>query len=163
MEFAQEFINQHAILVVSLIKIAVLLFIVMTALAYLTWFERKVIARIQSRWGPYYVGAHGLLQPLADGLKFLFKEDFTPPMVDRLLYILAPFLALLLALTAIALIPFGPPTGPYSHFFGQPIFIIARLAHWTAGSVRDHFVGCLRRGTGGLVVQQQVRPDGRIA
>jgi NADH-quinone oxidoreductase subunit H len=124
-EFAQEFINQHAILVVSLIKIAVLLFVVMTALAYLTWFERKVIARIQSRWGPYYVGAHGLLQPLADGLKFLFKEDFTPPMVDRLLYILAPFLALSLALTAIALIPFGPPTGPYSHLFGQPIFIIA--------------------------------------
>ena len=125
MEFAQEFINQHAILVVSVIKIAVLLFVVMTALAYLTWFERKVIARIQSRWGPYYVGAHGLLQPLADGLKFLFKEDFTPPTVDRLLYILAPFLALSLALTAIALIPFGPPTGPYSHLFGQPLFIIA--------------------------------------
>jgi len=54
--------------VVSLVKIAVLLFIVMTALAYLTWFERKVVARIQSRWGTYYVGAHGLLQPLADGV-----------------------------------------------------------------------------------------------
>jgi len=121
-EFAQEFINQHAVLVVSLIKIAVLLFVVMTALAYLTWFERKVIARIQSRWGPYYVGAHGLLQPLADGLKFLFKEDFTPPMVDRVLYILAPFLALSLALTAIALIPFGPPTVT---LLGQQIFIVA--------------------------------------
>ena len=122
MEFAQEFINQHAVLVVSLIKIAVLLFVVMTALAYLTWFERKVIARIQSRWGPYYVGAHGLLQPLADGLKFLFKEDYTPPMVDRVLYILAPFLALSLALTAIALIPFGPPTVT---LLGQQIFIVA--------------------------------------
>src|SRR5271156_5586292 len=94
----------------------------MTALAYLTWFERKIIARIQSRWGPYYVGAHGLLQPLADGLKFLFKEDFTPPMVDRVLYILAPFLALSLALTAIALIPFGPPTVT---LLGQQIFIVA--------------------------------------
>jgi NADH-quinone oxidoreductase subunit H len=113
--------------VVSLIKILVLLFVVMTALAYLTWFERKIIARIQSRWGPYYVGAHGLLQPLADGLKFLFKEDFTPPMVDRLLYILAPFLALMLALTAIALIPFGPLTGPHSHLLGQPIFIVANV------------------------------------
>ncbi len=71
--------RQHPVLVVSLVKIAVLLFVVMTALAYLTWFERKVVARIQSRWGPYYVGAHGLLQPLADGLKFLFKEDLTPP------------------------------------------------------------------------------------
>ena len=78
-----EFISQHPVLVVSIVKIAVLLFIVMTALAYLTWFERKVVAHIQSRWGPYYVGAHGLLQPLADGLKFLFKEDVTPPVVGQ--------------------------------------------------------------------------------
>ena len=75
----EEFAAQHPILVVSLVKIAVLLFVVMTALAYLTWFERKVVAHIQSRWGPYYVGPHGLLQPLADGVKFLFKEDVTPP------------------------------------------------------------------------------------
>ncbi len=72
-----SFISQHPVLVVSVVKIAVLLFIVMTALAYLTWLERKVIAHIQSRWGPYNVGAHGLLQPLADGIKFLFKEDVT--------------------------------------------------------------------------------------
>jgi len=103
------FISQHPVLVASIIKIAVLLFIVMTALAYLTWMERKIIAHIQSRWGPYYVGAHGLLQPLADGLKFLFKEDITPPVADRLVYTLAPFLALSVGLTAIALIPFGPP------------------------------------------------------
>jgi NADH-quinone oxidoreductase subunit H len=103
------FITQHPVLVASVIKIAVLLFIVMTALAYLTWAERKIIAHIQSRWGPYFVGAHGLLQPLADGLKFLFKEDITPPVTDRLVYTLAPFLALSLSLTAIALIPFGPP------------------------------------------------------
>ena len=57
---------------------AVLLFVVMTVTAYLTWFERKVVAHIQSRWGPYRVGPHGLLQPLADGVKFLFKEDPTP-------------------------------------------------------------------------------------
>ena len=105
-----EFISQHPVLVVSLVKIAVLLFIVMTALAYLTWFERKVVAHIQSRWGPYCVGAHGLLQPLADGLKFLFKEDITPPIADKFVYMLAPFLALALGLSAIALIPFGPPT-----------------------------------------------------
>ena len=119
-----EFINQHPVLVVSIAKIAVLLFIVMTALAYLTWFERKVVARIQSRWGPYYVGAHGLLQPLADGLKFLFKEDVTPPASDKLVYILAPFLALSLALTAIALIPFGPPN---VQVLGQSVFIVSNL------------------------------------
>ena len=118
------FITQHPVLVVSLVKIAVLLFIVMTALAYLTWLERKVIARIQSRWGPYNVGAHGLLQPLADGLKFLFKEDMTPPTSDRLVYLLAPFLALSLALTAIALIPFGPPS---VRVLGQSIFVVSDI------------------------------------
>jgi NADH-quinone oxidoreductase subunit H len=111
--------------VASLVKIAVLLFIVMTALAYLTWFERKVVARIQSRWGPYYVGAHGLLQPLADGLKFLFKEDVTPPASDRFLYLLAPFLALSLALTAIALIPFGPPSVRFPN--GQSVFVVSDI------------------------------------
>jgi NADH-quinone oxidoreductase subunit H len=120
-----EFISQHPVLVASLVKIAVLLFIVMTALAYLSWIERKVIAHIQSRWGPYYVGAHGLLQPLADGIKFLFKEDVTPPTSDRLVYILAPFLALSLALTTIALIPFGPPDKVFPN--GQEIFIVSDL------------------------------------
>lgn len=119
-----EFITQHPVLVVSLVKIAVLLFVVMTALAYLTWFERKVVAHIQSRWGPYYVGAHGLLQPLADGVKFLFKEDLTPPASDRLIFTLAPILAFALALTAIALIPFGPPSVTV---LGQPVFIISDL------------------------------------
>jgi NADH-quinone oxidoreductase subunit H len=105
-----EFIAQHPILVVSLVKIVILLAILMTILAYLSWFERKIIAHIQSRWGPYCVGAHGLLQPLADGVKFLFKEDLTPPTSDKLLYALAPFLALSLAMTTLALIPFGPAT-----------------------------------------------------
>jgi NADH-quinone oxidoreductase subunit H len=105
-----EFVAQHPILVVSLIKIVVLVFLLMTTLAYVTWFERKVVARIQARIGPLYVGAHGLLQPLADGIKFLFKEDVTPPAADRFVYVLAPFIALSLALTTIALIPFGPAT-----------------------------------------------------
>jgi NADH-quinone oxidoreductase subunit H len=120
-----DFITHHAILVVSLVKIALLLFIVLTALAYLTWFERKLIAHIQSRWGPVEVGAHGLLQPLADGLKFLFKEDLTPPGADKFLYILAPFLALALGLTTIALIPFGPPD---IQVLGQSVFVVANVS-----------------------------------
>jgi NADH-quinone oxidoreductase subunit H len=103
-----EFAAQHPLLVVALPKIVVLLFITLTALAYLTWFERKVVAHIQSRWGPYRVGPHGLLQPLADGVKFLFKEDVTPAGADKFAYFLAPFLALSLAITSIAVIPFGP-------------------------------------------------------
>ncbi len=120
-----EFISQHPVLVASVVKIAVLLFVVMTALAYLTWFERKIVAHIQSRWGPYFVGAHGLLQPLADGLKFLFKEDVTPPASDRLIYTLAPFFAFSAALTAIGLIPFGPPTVRFPN--GQPAFIVSNI------------------------------------
>lgn len=95
-------------LVVSLIKVVVFVFLILTGVAYLTWFERKVVGHIQSRVGPLRVGPHGLLQPLADGLKFLFKEDPTPGGVDRFVYFLAPFLALALALSALALIPFGP-------------------------------------------------------
>jgi NADH-quinone oxidoreductase subunit H len=101
-------IAQHPLFFVSLVKVIALLLLLMTALAYLTWLERKVVAHIQSRWGPYRAGPHGLLQPLADGLKFLFKEDVTPGGVDRFVYYLAPFLSLSLALTSIALIPFGP-------------------------------------------------------
>jgi NADH-quinone oxidoreductase subunit H len=123
-----EFISQHPVLVAAVVKIAVLLFIVMTALAYLTWLERKAIAHIQSRWGPYNVGAHGLLQPLADGIKFLFKEDVTPPIADKFVYTLAPFLALALGLSAIALIPFGPISGPGSvPLFGQPAWAVTDI------------------------------------
>ena len=103
-----DFLAQHTFLVVSLIKVAVLMFLLLTALAYLTWLERKVVAHIQSRWGPYRAGPHGLLQPLADGLKFLFKEGVTPEGADKFVYYLAPFLTMSLAMTAIALIPFGP-------------------------------------------------------
>ena len=103
-----SFLAQHAEILITLVKIGLLLFIVLTVNAYLTWFERKVVAHIQSRWGPHRVGPHGLLQPLADGLKFLFKEDPTPARADKFVYFLAPLLALALALTSIAVIPFGP-------------------------------------------------------
>jgi NADH-quinone oxidoreductase subunit H len=105
-----EFTAQHPIVVVALVKIVVLLFLLLTALAYLVWFERKISAHIQSRRGPYRVGPHGLLQPLADGLKFLLKEDATPAGADRFAYFLAPFLTMALAISAIAVIPFGPGT-----------------------------------------------------
>ena len=93
---------------VSLIKTAVVAAALMTSLAYLQWIERKVLAHIQLRMGPYRVGPHGLLQPLADVIKLLTKEDLIPAHVNKALYLLAPFLGVAVALTAIAVIPFGP-------------------------------------------------------
>jgi len=114
------FLTQNAFWILTIIKVVLLLFVVLTVNAYLTWFERKMVAHIQSRWGPHRVGPHGLLQPLADGAKFLLKEDPTPAGVDKFVYFLAPLLALALALTALAVIPFGPDPLPF-RFFGQPI------------------------------------------
>ena len=105
-----EFLANHSLLATSVVKTVVFLFMILTALAYLTWFERKVVAHIQSRWGPYRAGPHGLLQPLADGLKFIMKEDPLPAGADRFVYFLAPLLAMAVALTALGLIPFGPST-----------------------------------------------------
>ena len=108
-----DFLNSHADLIITLVKIALLVFIVLTVNAYLTWFERKLVAHIQSRWGPHRVGPHGLLQPLADGAKFLFKEDPTPAGVDKFVYYLAPLLAFGLSSTSLAVIPFGPNPLPF--------------------------------------------------
>jgi len=96
-----------AFIVVSLIKIVIALFVLLTAVAYTVWLERKVVGHMQNRWGPSRVGPFGLLQPLADGLKFIFKEDLTPPHVYKRLYIAAPMMALIFALTSIAVIPVG--------------------------------------------------------
>ncbi|MGA2858823.1 MAG: NADH-quinone oxidoreductase subunit NuoH [Candidatus Sulfotelmatobacter sp.] len=100
----------------SVIKSAVALVVLLTAVAYTVWLERKVVGHIQNRWGPTRVGPFGLLQPLADGLKLLVKEDLTPPHVYKPLYIAAPLIAIIFALTSIAVIPFGNPItiGGYS-------------------------------------------------
>src|SRR5689334_14592592 len=93
-------------LILSIIKAAVVAFVLLTALAYLQWLERKVLAHIQLRVGPRRVGPHGLLQPLADVIKLITKEDMMPSHVNREFWFLAPFIAVLFALIAIAVIPF---------------------------------------------------------
>src|SRR5436190_19846273 len=95
-------------IVISLVKAAVVFAVLMTTLAYLQWVERKVIAHIQVRPGPYRVGPHGLLQPLADVIKLLTKEDLIPPYVNKPLYLAAPFLAITMALLSISVVPVGP-------------------------------------------------------
>jgi NADH-quinone oxidoreductase subunit H len=94
-------------IIVAVIKIVLVVFIMLTGVAYTTLLERKVVARIQNRWGPTRVGPFGLLQPLADGVKFILKEDLVPTSVHKGLYILAPMLALAMSLISIAIIPFG--------------------------------------------------------
>jgi len=94
-------------IIVSVVKSLVLLIILLTAVAYTVWLERKVVGHMQNRWGPTRVGPFGLLQPAADGIKFLFKEDLTPPHVYKPLFIAAPLIAVIMALTSIAVIPFG--------------------------------------------------------
>ena len=98
-----------------MIKAAGLAAVLMTTLAYLQWVERKVIAHIQVRMGPSRVGPHGLLQPLADVIKLLTKEDLLPPYVNKFFYLLAPFLAVTMALLSISVIPFGPEVTIFGH------------------------------------------------
>jgi NADH-quinone oxidoreductase subunit H len=95
-------------LVVDVIRSLVWIFALMTAMAYMTLFERRVIGALQLRIGPNRVGPNGFLQPLADALKLFFKEDVRPAHADALLYPLAPAIALVAALATFAVIPVGP-------------------------------------------------------
>ena len=92
----------------SLLKTAIVVGIFMHVLAYLQWIERKVIAHVQLRVGPRRVGPHGLLQPLADVIKLVTKEDILPSHVNKVFYFMAPFIAVTFALISISIIPFGP-------------------------------------------------------
>ncbi len=107
----------------SVLKIAVVLVITLTAVAYTVLLERKVIGRMQNRWGPSRTGPFGLLQPLADGIKLFLKEDLTPLLVERPLFLAAPVIALSCALISISVVPFGALTT----FHGVDLFEIANV------------------------------------
>jgi NADH-quinone oxidoreductase subunit H len=107
----------------TVLKIVVVLVITLTAVAYTVLLERKVIGRMQNRWGPSRVGPFGLLQPLADGIKLFLKEDLTPLLVEKPLFLIAPVIALGCALTSIAVVPFGTLTT----FHGVDLFEIANV------------------------------------
>jgi NADH-quinone oxidoreductase subunit H len=107
-------------LVLMVAKIAVVFGLMLLSVTYLTWLERKILSDIQVRLGPMRVGPHGLLQPIADGIKLLFKEEIVPQAADRTLYLLAPVLALIPAFISFAVIPFGDRI----RLFGQSIDLV---------------------------------------
>ena len=112
-----EKIMDYAFLFSSLIKIAALLAVVLGIMNYAVYAERRISALIQDRLGPNRVGPAGLFQPIADAAKFLLKEDFTPAHVNTFYYWLAPCLAMIPAITTLAVVPFG------STLFGVPMVI----------------------------------------
>ncbi len=108
-------------IVLSLVKVLVVVVVLLVCVAYTVLLERKLVGRIQNRWGPSRVGPFGLLQPLADGAKLFLKEDIIPTGVYRPLYILAPIIALACALLSISVVPFGESR----YFKGVDLFQIA--------------------------------------
>lgn len=103
----------------SVLKVVVVTVVMLMSVAYTVLLERKLVGRIQNRWGPTRVGPFGLLQPLVDGAKLFLKEDLIPTAVYRPLYLIAPIIALGCALISIAVVPFGEPgIGPQGlHLF----------------------------------------------
>jgi NADH-quinone oxidoreductase subunit H len=108
---------------ITVLKTVVVLVITLTAVAYTVLLERKVIGRMQNRWGPSRTGPFGILQPLADGIKLFLKEDLTPLLVEKPLFLAAPAIALTCALISISVVPFGAVT----RIHGVDIFEEANL------------------------------------
>ncbi len=105
------------VLVFSLIvvKMAVVIWVLLFLPIPLTWMERKIAGHIQQRLGPMRVGWHGLLQPVADGIKLLTKEDHIPTDADRFLFTLAPIIALIPPFAVFVVIPFGDNVTIFGH------------------------------------------------
>ncbi len=102
---------------IAAVKSAILVGLLLTACAYMTLLERRLLGKFQLRLGPNRVGPFGLLQPLADGIKLIFKENFAPARVDLVVYWLAPAISMVTALFVYAVIPFGPEVT----IFGQRV------------------------------------------
>ena len=98
----------------SLINIFALLAVFLTLFAFMSVLERKILGRIQNRYGPNRVGPFGLLQPVADGIKMLIKEDIVPVRADKLLHFLAPILIAAAAILALGIIPYGRNMTPFT-------------------------------------------------
>ena len=103
-----QFLSTHY-LILATVKIVIVFAVLSGIVAYLVLMERKVLAFMQARLGPMRVGPWGLLQPIADGLKLLLKEDIVPAGADKIIFLLAPVISIIAAFTVFAVVPFGPP------------------------------------------------------
>ncbi len=135
-----------------LIQILIVLFIVLTIVAYLVYVERKVSAFMQARLGPMRVGPWGLLQPAADGLKLLLKEDIIPLKADKLVFSIAPIISVIAALVVLAVIPWGAAWATIANINIGLLFVLAVssvsvlglvLAGWSSNS-KYSLLGALR-------------------
>jgi NADH-quinone oxidoreductase subunit H len=90
-----------------IIKSVILIFVMLTGFAYLTFYERKVLARLQVRYGPNRAGPRGVLQPLADAVQLIFKEELIPARADKVIFILAPMITMIPAIVIMAVVPWG--------------------------------------------------------
>ncbi len=115
--------NFQTFFLLTVLKTVIVLVITLTAVAYTVLLERKLLGRMQNRWGPSRTGPFGLLQPLADGIKLFLKEDLTPLLVEKPIFLAAPIIALGCALTSIAVVPFGAMTT----FHGVDLFELANV------------------------------------
>jgi NADH-quinone oxidoreductase subunit H len=134
--------NVPLLIILTALKIIVVLVVFLTAIAYTVLLERKVLGFIQLRYGPNRVGPWGLLQPLADLLKLLFKEDFTPPGVNKVLFTLAPIITAVTAFLPFAVIPFAADLLPAKlTLYGLELDLT--VANLNQGVIADINVGLL--------------------
>ncbi|PNU21737.1 NADH-quinone oxidoreductase subunit NuoH [Geothermobacter hydrogeniphilus] len=106
--------------ILILVKLGFVFFLLLTGAAYMVLAERKLLGRMQLRYGPNRVGPFGLLQPLADAVKLVTKEDFIPSQADKFLFFIAPGIAAVTALLTFAVVPFGPPI----RLFGREVPLV---------------------------------------
>jgi len=104
-----------AVLLIVAAKVLIVFAFLMVSVLFMVWFERKVISDMQSRIGPDRAGPWGLLQTLADGIKLFFKEDLLPDRADRKIFHLAPYLSIVPAFAAFAVVPFGGTISVFGH------------------------------------------------